>query len=178
MNVISRDLQRDAIDAAASHDIQRGSIGSAEVQIPDFFRNVEGCEVLTFRRKDPNAGRARAVHVALDIDLHAPSGAPIRFIRGGVEEDLSVRQRAVGEGHDSASRSSGVPVLLTSEILFIRREGNAVRAGQVLDQELQLVVGRRSAGFLIQGFGNAVHAVDLEFPLMLVLVGESVRRIG
>ena len=70
-------------------------VGPSPRDISHPFRNIQRAQVLALGGEDPNTAGARAIQVSFLIDLLAIRRTDPR-IGGGIEENLSVGQRAIG----------------------------------------------------------------------------------
>ena len=115
---------------------------------------------------DPDAAGAGGEEVAAQVDLQAVGGAG-RGLVVDVVEDAPVRGAVLAEvvGHPDLLVLVGVGDV---ENVLVGREGDAVGAALVLDQQLELAVG-----------AQAVDAVEVELAERRLLEAlEAVRRVG
>src|SRR5207237_2557643 len=119
------------------------------------FRNLDGPEMLTLGRDDPDAARSRAVDVPFLVDLDAVGSTDAR-VAGGIEEERAIRDRAIGQ--HAITQPLFFARLRDVQILLVRREGNAIGPFEVLDHELQFLTIRLGAGFLPNRAGDTVNA--------------------
>ena len=143
---------------------------AAPVHVADVLGHLDHSELLAVGREDPHALGACDVHVASFVELHPVDELTARQVprADSLGEDATVRESVVGaDVEDSDVR---VHRVVDVQLRFVGREAEAVRLGEVVDQELQVAtIGRK-----------AVHALEVE--LLLTLEPEpshsSVRRIG
>ena len=127
--------------------------------------------MLAVRRDDPHAFRARHVDVAPLVELHPVdelAARRIRRCRFPPRNNAAVRERMIGA--ESKTADVGVHRVIDVQLRLVRREAEAVRLGEIVDQELQVSAARR----------QAVDALEVEF--LLAFEAEAghppVRRIG
>src|SRR5208337_3604139 len=132
----SRNLQIDAVHAAARRDKKRLPILAAPVQVRDDLRREYCGDVFASRRENPHAPGSRAVQIPRLIDFD-PVGTSFARIRCGIEEDLSLGQRAI-RFHPVAHPGLLRLGIADVEELLVWRKDDAIGPRQILDQELQI----------------------------------------
>ena len=136
-------------------DVETLPVRVTESHIRGMPRHLDAAEQRTIRCDDVNAGRARAVDVALAVHFH-----PVRNARLGSDElvkQTRILHAAVGLHIPHANEV--LPRVVDVEKRFVGRESEAVRIDAVFDDERRLPRGR-----------NAEDAVEIEIALHVLTV--------
>src|SRR5438067_852600 len=158
------DAEAEAVEAGAGGYVEGAPVGVAPGQVGRDLGRDDAAEEAAALVVGPDAVRAGAVDVALLIDLHAVRDALLAGPGLQLGEESSVRDRAVagdGEGADVAAGR-----VVDVEDLLVWRESQAVRALEVVDQEVQAVP-----------WVDPEDAVEREL-LPLDAAAQAVRRVG
>src|SRR5437762_2098673 len=133
----ARDVRPDFVDAGARGDVQSLVVGVAELDVGDQLGGEDRAQMLALGRDDPHPARRRFPDVALDVDLQAVGDSGSR-IAADVDEHPAVGHRVVRE--DAIAPHVLVAAAVRVENFFVRRQGEAVRVGDVVDDAAHFAV--------------------------------------
>src|SRR5258708_28506217 len=135
------------------------------MEIRRLLGRSDGSEMCPLRSEDENAARPGTEQVAVYVDLHSVGGAGPGQ-RSRVEEDLAVRDGAIGldvEAHPDFARRVGVTYV---EDAFIGRKSETIGAGEIAIEHV-----------LAAGAGKDPVVVEF-FSRIVGLAYQAVGRVG
>src|SRR5580704_10115826 len=87
----------DLVDRRTRRNVERLAVVVAEADVGRLFGRPDGAAMLALGRDDPNAAGAGDINIALGVDPHAVGDAALGRVLAQVDEQLAVREHAVGE---------------------------------------------------------------------------------